>query len=266
MDTRIEEASWRLHWTMTESAGLKIHLADYKGRRVLWEASLPYVTIDHQKHEVSPDDPHPESHGPWWTPLGERTLVGAVRQTSFRGGFELACDFDAGVYRYTQLWRFHADGRMEPWLTLHGRGVHSLHTYHPHWRFDFDVDGALDDALEHWDGGRWNRVSEEGWLPHTGEASPEGYVWRQVDFGSGASVNIRPHHWEDAELFAIRYHAGEWPPFTPRAALGDQPFPAAYIGAEPLDGHDVTLWYVGHIHHDQSFPVTAGPWIRIEGL
>lgn len=262
----IREANWQVHFGVSESSGLKIFLCDFRGRRVLWEGSLPYVTIDHQRHDMSPDDTHPELHGPWWCPLGTRTLAGEVRTSSFRGGFEIACDFATGVYLYTQIWRFHADGRLEPWLTIHGKGVHGAHTYHPHWRFDFDVDGAQDDALEHWQKGRWTRVCEEGWFPYAGEASPEGYVWRQVDFGSGASVNIRPHHWDDAEIFALRYHPGAWPPFSPRATAGDQPFPAGYQGAEPLDGQDVTLWYVAHIHYDQAFPFTAGPWVRVEGL
>ena len=50
------------------------------------------------------------------------------------------------------------------------------------------------------------------------------------------------------------------------AAVGEQPFPAAYVGAEPIDGADVTLWYVAHVHYDQGFPFTAGPWVKVEGL
>jgi len=261
----IEQNRWRLHHMVTESAGVKIFLADFRGKRVLWEATLPYVTVDHQA-QVAPDDSLPDPHGPWWAPLGRRQLVGPVRKTDFRGGFELAADYAAGPYRFTQLWRFHESGRLDPWLTLHGPGLHDEHTYHPHWRFDFDIDGATDDAVEHWDGGRWQRVSEEGWFPSTGQASPEGWVWRQIDFGSGASVNLRPQTWEDAELFALRYHAGEWAPYSPRAAIGEQSFPAGYVNHEPLDGQDVILWYVAHVHHDQAFPFTAGPWIRVEGL
>jgi hypothetical protein len=239
-----------------------IYLADYKGSRVLWEGSLPYVTIDHQRQDVSLEE-GTENHGTFWMPLGHRTHLGPVRQSDFAGGFELAADFLCGPFRYTQLWRFHEDGRMAPWLTIYGNGVHEAHTYHPHWRFDFDVDGALDDALEHFEEGRWNRVAEEGWIPHTGQADTDGNVWRQVDFGSGHAVNVRPHTWEDAELFAIRYNEGEWPPFTPHNTPGAQTFPAAYVGAEPLDGEDVTLWYVSHVHYDYSFPFTSGPWIRV---
>ena len=111
--------------------------------------------------------------------------------------------------------------------------------------------------------GRWTRVKQEGWFPYSGEADTEGNVWRQVDVGTRASINLRPHSWDDAEVFAIRYHDGEWAPFSPRSAAGSQPFPAAYVGQEELEGEDVSLWYVAHVHFDQSFPYTAGPWIRV---
>jgi hypothetical protein len=270
-ENAIERANWKVHWRLTESAGVMIYLADFKGKRVLWEGSLPYVTVDHQRAALEVEDEATEEnpgepHGPFWVPLGARTLAGAVRINDFRGGFELCADFAAGPFNYTQIWRFHDDGRLSPWLTIYGSGVHDQHTYHPHWRFDFDIDGAMDDAIERWNEGRWERVAEEGWLPHTGESDENGYTWRQIDFDSGAVANIRPHQWDDAELYAIRYHDGEWPPFSPRSAPGMQSFPAAYIGSEPLDGEDITLWYVAHVHFDASFPYTAGPSVRFDGL
>ena len=67
-------------------------------------------------------------------------------------------------------------------------------------------------------------------------------------------------------MFAIRYHDGEWAPFSPRSAAGSQPFPAAYNGEEELDGDDVTLWYVAHVHFDQSFPYTPVRGFRVEGF
>jgi len=262
----IQEANWKFHWRLTESAGIMIYLADFKGKRVLWEGSMPYVTIDHQRETLEVEQEGTEIHGPWWVPLGTRTVQGPVRVQSFRGGVELSASFEAGPYQYTQLWRFHDDGRLCPWLTIYGPGVHDQHTYHPHWRFDFDLDGAGDDAFERFEDSRWQRVETEGWFPYGGEADEKGDVWRQVDFGSGSSINIRPHAWDDAEVFAIRYHDGEWPPFSPRSAAGSATFPAAYVGDETLDGDDMTLWYVAHVHFDQSFPYTAGPWIRVEGL
>ncbi|MDQ3364125.1 MAG: hypothetical protein M3680_01670 [Myxococcota bacterium] len=266
MSNVISEAGWKFHWRLTESAGIMIYLADFNGRRVLWEGSMPYVTVDHQRQSLDVDNDSAEAHGPWWVPLGTRTLKGPVRVQSFRGGVELSAAFEAGPYHYTQLWRFHDDGRLCPWLTIYGPGIHDQHTYHPHWRFDFDLDGARDDAFERFEDSRWQRIANEGWFPYGGEADEAGNVWRQVDAASGAAINIRPHSWDDAEVFAIRYHDGEWAPFSPRNAAGSQTFPAAYVGDEPLDGDDVTLWYVAHVHFDQSFPYTAGPWIKVEGL
>lgn len=269
MNNVIEQAGWKVHWRLTESSGLMVYLVDYRGRRIMWEGSLPYVTVDHQRQGASAEggEEAPSSnHGPFWAPLGLRTLVGDVRSNQFRGGFEIAADFVVGPYRYTQMWRFHEDGRIGPWLTIYGSGIHDSHTYHPHWRFDFDVDGPAHDALERFDGGHWVRVEEEGWFPHTGESDEEGNVWRQIDFGSSASVSIRPHANEDAELFAILYREGEWAPFSPRNEVGAQSFPAAYVGSESLDGQDVMLWYVAHVHYDTSFPFTAGPWIRVSGI
>jgi len=152
---------------------------------------------------------------------------------------------------------------MDPWLTISGSGMHDNHVYHPHWRFDFDVDGAGGDSVEHWIEGGWQRVAEEGWLPSTGDRSPDGYVWRQLDRRSKSSISIRPPASEDAELFALKAKPGEWPPFTPRAGLGHQTYPASYVGEEAIDGADVCLWYVAHVPWSSAFPATAGPWIKV---
>jgi len=98
MSNVIDEANWKFHWRLTESAGIMIYLADFKGRRVLWEGSLPYVTVDHQRQELDPEQDAGEIHGPWWVPLGTRTLQGPVRVQSFRGGVELSASFMAGLY------------------------------------------------------------------------------------------------------------------------------------------------------------------------
>ena len=262
MNSAIVENNWKVHWRVSESAGLLIYLADYKGKRVLWEGSLPYVTIDHQKQDFDLEEEGGDSHGPFWMPIGRRSLVGHPRINHFRGGFELVADFETGPYRYTQMWRFHEDGRLAPLLTIYGHGIHNGHTYHPHWRFDFDLDGEDHDGVEHFDGTRWQRMAEEGWYPVGHAADEDGSVWRQVDFGSGAQVAIRPHSWEDAELFALRYQDGEWAPYTPKSNMGSELYPAAYVDDQPLDGHDVALWYVAHVHYDAAFPFTAGPWIR----
>ena len=86
MSNVIEDANWKFHWRLTESAGIMIYLAEYRGRRVLWEASLPYVTVDHQRDVLEVQSDGAETRGPWWVPLGTRTLAGNVRVQPFRGG------------------------------------------------------------------------------------------------------------------------------------------------------------------------------------
>ena len=194
-------------------------------------------------------------------------MQGPVRVQSFRGGVELSATFVAGPYQYTQLWRFHDDGRLCPWLTIYGPGVHDQHTYHPHFRFDFDLDGARDDAFERFEDGRWQRVEHEGWFPYSrrGRRARQRVAPGRLRLGRGdqhppAQLGRRrgvrdplPRRRVGAVLAAQRGAAA-------------QPFPAAYVGDEALDGDDVTLWYVAHVHFDQSFPYTAGPWIKVEGL
>ena len=76
IENPIHDANWQVHWTLTESAGVRIYLADFRGRRFLWEATMPYVTIDHQRQDVGPEDESQETHGPWWVPLGRRSSAG----------------------------------------------------------------------------------------------------------------------------------------------------------------------------------------------
>ncbi len=259
----IEKNNWKVHWRITESAGLSLFLVDYKGKRILWEAALPYVTVDHQTRDLSLDNEDSTDHGSLWLPMGERSQTSSVRIDDFRGGFEISVDFGTHAYGYTQVWRFHEDGRFSPWLIIHGHGVHNSHTYHPHWRFDFDLNGADNDIVERFSNGNWETITNEGWFPFTGESDENGAVWRQADTKSKTSITIRPHLWEDAELFALRYHSGEWIPPSPQGENSNETFPAAYAGSEDIEGKDVALWYVAHVHYDTAFPFTAGPWIQV---
>ena len=267
MANKIEKNNWKVYWRLGESSGLQLYLTEYKSRRFIWEASLPYVTIDHQGTSLDVgDESHTKVHGPFWCPLGTRTQVSEVRVDEFRDGFELLVDFASGPYEYTQMWRFHKDGRLTPWLTLHGPGVHDGQTYHPHWRFDFDVGGPADDSVEYYDEGKWQRLGQEGWLPYSGQADKRGFVWRQRDTRSKARVAIRPDGLEQAELFAIRRLGGDGAPFSPRTQGGPQPFPASYGGSAPLKKEDVALWYVAHVPHTEAGIRTVGPRLKCENF
>ena len=80
----IERAGWKVHWGVSQSAGLNVHLVDYHGNRVLWQGSLPYVTVDHQQDEIEIDGEPLGHHGPLWLPLGRESLQGEPSVTDFR--------------------------------------------------------------------------------------------------------------------------------------------------------------------------------------
>jgi len=92
------------------------------------------------------------------------------------------------------------------------------------------------------------------------------YEGKRVLWEGSLSYVTVDHQRETLEVDAESTEArpdGEWAPYSPRSAAGSQPFPAAYVGQEGLDGEDLALWYVAHVHFDQSFPYTArGPGLR----
>jgi hypothetical protein len=63
----------------------------------------------------------------------------------------LTTQLTAGWYRYQMKWIFHQDGRMEPRFGFGAVSPNSClqntHRHHNYWRFDFDIDGAANDAI-----------------------------------------------------------------------------------------------------------------------
>jgi hypothetical protein len=82
-----------------------------------------------------------------------------IGQTGFRGvAAEMLSDrmilttqTTAGWYRYQMKWIFHQDGRIEPRFGFGAVNTSSClqntHRHHNYWRFDFDIDGADNDAI-----------------------------------------------------------------------------------------------------------------------
>lgn len=264
----VKHGSWDINWKLTESSGIQIYLVKYKRKSVCFEACLPYVTVDHQEQDLTLTEDTETRHGPFWFPLGSRNIQGEVQVNLLNNAIEIVADFSSshdgrGLYHYTQIWRFHDDGRLEPILLINGPGLHSGHAYHPHWRFDFDLGAANSDVVEYHDGSKWRRMKEEGWFPIAGESNKDGAVWRQVNKASKMAVHIRPHQIEDGELFAICYDESQGAPYSPRKSAGGPAFPASFSGRNSLVKKDVALWYVSHIHYSESFPYPSGPWIKV---
>ncbi len=62
----------------------------------------------------------------------------------------LTTHYNAGWYRYTMKWEFHADGTIRPlygFATTGSSCTQNPRRHHAYWRFDFDIDGADNDYV-----------------------------------------------------------------------------------------------------------------------
>lgn len=56
----------------------------------------------------------------------------------------------AGWYRYIMKWKFHLDGRIEPYIgfaAVADSCISFTHKHHAYWRLDFDIDGPTGDVV-----------------------------------------------------------------------------------------------------------------------
>ena len=221
MSNVISEANWKFHWRLTESAGIMIYLADYKGRRVLWEGSLPYVTVDHQRADArrrarsgrgprpvvgAARHAHAAGSGARAVVPRRRRAVGGVRgraRTSTRscGGSTTT----AGCARGS---RSTAPASTTSTRTTRTGGSTSISTARATTRSSGSRTAAGSASS--------TRAGSRTAARPTRTAT----CGARSTSARGAAINIRPHSWDDAEVFAIRYHDGEWAPFSPRSAAG----------------------------------------------
>ncbi len=62
----------------------------------------------------------------------------------------LTSQTSAGWYRYIMKWKFHLDGRIEPYIgfaAVADSCISFTHKHHAYWRFDFDIDGPGSDVV-----------------------------------------------------------------------------------------------------------------------
>jgi primary-amine oxidase len=144
------------------------------------------------------------------------------------------------------------------------------HVHNIYYCLDFDIDGPENNVVEEFNYVQdkpgslsgthsWTPIEKEAGRPWSAETFRS---WRVVNRTSKNALGL-PRSYElipggngiyrggsaetfaQAELWVTRYHADEYPvekrPL--KAAL------AAYLNEEPVDGQDVVVWYVLHMHH-----------------
>jgi hypothetical protein len=271
---------WSFCWTPPADSsgiygsGIEISHAFYKGQRVFWNAHIPIQRVNYVGDACGPyRDWHNQEHlfecsG---TPVGKacfgaaKTICDGLPDGS--GNFTgvvidkrvdevvLISAMAAGWYRYVQEWHFRKDGTIEPRFLMTGSAIPPSctvdHTHHVYWRFDFDIDGAPNDAVQE------AFLFPDLWRTLTIETSrvkdPSFLrMWRVLDRSTRSRWTIIPgptdgvaDTFSKADLWALRYHAGE---LSDNADALDDKL-NQYVTGEGINREDVVTWYVGHGFH-----------------
>lgn len=194
-------AGWTVYWRILQlhGSGLEVWFADFKGKRVLWRASAPFVLVPYHRPHPGPEPPGPEHTykdgiapkcgGADFTALkhaAPNTWAGqnhwavndtdaVVVTTEPAGDFgpaslTITAKFQCGWYQYVHRWEFTGDGVIHPSIGLGGLLNPNIpnvaHVHHFYFRLDLDVDGYPNDVAEIFD--------------HNSLANPGGDQWTTV--------------------------------------------------------------------------------------
>jgi len=249
----LSEAQWSLCYEVTATDGLRVYNATYRGIPVFGSASLPQIDVHYTLFTLADE-------------IGTLAIppVGGTQKVTLADGFELRQVFiipgwpNCGTYRYTQVWRFHSDGRFEPRLIIEGPGEEGPHTYDTYWRIDLDIGGPQSDRFRRWTTG-WEEPALEGRFPFTAPSSPEGFEWQNYDGGRG--YGTIPGAGDTAVWWTLRSHPGEGDLDLPAQLVSE--FPGQWANGEAIQGTDQVVWYAAHSYKgtncDQTTYLEAGP-------
>lgn len=252
-----EAPVWSFLWELVDGDSEAIAFRDvrFKGRKVLDKASLPMIRVRYDSGD-----------GPYKDPLGIANMQGPVKvyehvQSGFRH-LVVESYHRIGRYHLVNRWFFRQDGLILPQLHSAGLQHNASHQHHVYWRFDFDIDGAANNlALAHmtvW--GEWGYGP--GWMPLRQEAwqtSASANSWAVLNKATNLGYlidrgpNDKPSDaFEPADIYAVAYHGAE--DMNGRLGNGYTAQIDTHINNENIDGKDLVLWYVSHLHHDYPGP------------
>ena len=137
---QIRKSHWRVTYYWSKSSGLRLGTGDYRGKRAIHAAAVPFVYVNYWG----------DSSGPFTDQL--QSTVNAVEVREIMFGFDLKVTYDiyGADYQYDHVWRFLEDGQFSSTIIIQGPGeeVDGRHTYHIPFRIDLDVSGAGGDSFQ----------------------------------------------------------------------------------------------------------------------
>lgn len=251
---------WTFDYVLGDSAapeGIALHRVRFRGRQVLYKASLPSLRV--QYDGVCGPYKDPLHYGNADTQTNGRKV--AVYDFTVVGIPLLSVEsyHRIGSYRLRQRWTFTLDGRIDPRLFSAGLQCNDDHRHHAYWRFDFDINDAMNDAIYEFNTTTPDIGFGPGWHKKFSETSrvkspTTSRRWAVMDTGAGngyfvipGSGDGMPDAFSQRDLWLMRYRGSE-------DRSGNQGSPGddglnAYLDFENIDGADVVLWYCGHLGH-----------------
>jgi hypothetical protein len=164
-----------------------------------------------------------------------------------------------GEYRILEQWIFLANGWIYPRLYSAGLQCPYDHRHHQYWRFDFDINGSIQDLVLEYNTNTPDLGYGPGWHKQGIEISrlknpTYSRSWAIVDKTSWRGYHLLPgshdgvaDNFSNRDLWIMQYHYDEDRRGNQGGPWSDALSP--YLNGENIDGQDVVLWYVGHLAH-----------------
>lgn len=268
-----EDPVWEFDWRLeggAETEGIVFTRVRFKGRLVLFKASLPMIRVQYDtiRVEVRPNSGifFDKTAGPYKDQLSadNATRDVSVRERAGQPRF-LVVDsaHQIGHYRLVDRWIFREDGVILPQVYSAGLQFPANHRHHAYWRFDFDVDGSgLDLALN----GTRNWPQEWGWGPGWHPITREdrfrrdaGYKFAVLDTSDSAQRGYHvvpgpndgtPDSYAPLDYAVHRYREAD----DRHGELGSPTNDELWTlqkGAS-TEREDLVIWYCAHLSHEAS--------------
>ncbi len=263
--TRLERNNWVIHYQLTNSDGIEVFDASYKGNPVLKSAKL----VDwHVSYPDKKDFGYSDAMGcPKFSSAAVVAFEPPEIQSIMKGGeeigFSFVQDFRSPVwpkacnYRYQNLFEFYADGRFRIAGVNLGLGCSNNGWYRPVFRINLaDKKGQ---KIAAWQEGKWKTWDKENWIFQKGKSnfSPQGYQFK-ISNPDGSGYYLEPNQGQfgdhsrgdHAYTFVTVEHIGkgegenDMPTLGPCCNTNFEQGPEQFLKpAEPLNGHNI-IWYV----------------------
>jgi hypothetical protein len=251
---------WQFSYSLgdySQPEGLVIRNVRYRGRLMLYKASLPSLRVQYDGPCGPYKDPLTFNNADV-QPNGRRVAVYDYSIFGFRW-LALESYHRIGSYRLRQRWTFLPDGTLAPQLFSAGLQCNDDHRHHAYWRFDFDINGASDDAIYEYNTTTPDIGYGPGWHKKLWETtrlkSPAtNRRWAVMDRTQGNGCFLIPDPndgsadaFSTRDVWFMRYRGSEDLNGNQGTAGADGL--DAYLDFENLDGTDVVAWYCGHLGH-----------------